>query len=80
MECLLLRLGKKWAAGHDMEAAIIAAKRCNMKGQKAILNYLGEDHTEEEMINDLERLHADQINGCIYLLSLRNLVYVLAMR
>lgn len=73
MERLLLRLAKKWAAGQDMEDALIAAKSCNMKGQKAILNYLGEDHTDEDMINRtmkeysnlLERLHADQINGCI---------------
>ncbi|MFL6393454.1 MAG: proline dehydrogenase family protein [Nitrososphaeraceae archaeon] len=64
---------KKWAAGQDMEDALIAAKSCNMKGQKAILNYLGEDNTEEERINRttkeysdlLELLHADQIDGCI---------------
>ena len=73
MEPLLLRLVKKWAAGDDMEDALIAAKSCNMKGQKAILNYLGEDNTEEERINRttkeysdlLERVHADQIDGCI---------------
>jgi len=66
-------LVKKWAAGQDMEDALIAAKSCNMKGQKAILNYLGEDNTEEERINRttkeysdlLERLHAEQIDGCI---------------
>jgi proline dehydrogenase len=73
MERLLMRLVKKWAAGQDMQHAINAAKSCNMKGQKAILNYLGEDHTEEERIDRttkeyadlLERLHADQIDGCI---------------
>jgi proline dehydrogenase len=73
MERLLTRLVKKWAAGQDMEDALIAAKSCNMKGQKAILNYLGEDNTEEERINRttkeysdlLELLHADQIDGCI---------------
>jgi proline dehydrogenase len=64
---------KKWAAGQDMEDAIIAAKNCNTKGQKAILNYLGEDNTREERVNQttkeysdlLERLHAEQIDGCI---------------
>src|SRR5947209_6986367 len=73
MEPLLLRLVKKWAAGDDMEDALIAAKSCNMKGQKAILNYLGEDYTEEERIdraikeysNLLERLYLGQIEGCI---------------
>jgi proline dehydrogenase len=73
MERLLMKLAKKWAAGQDIEDALIAAKSCNMKGQKAILNYLGEDNTEEGNINRttkeysdlLERLHADQIDGCI---------------
>ena len=73
MEPLLLRLVKKWAAGDDMEDALIAAKSCNMKGQKVILNYLGEDYTEEERIdraikeysNLLERLYLGQIEGCI---------------
>src|SRR5919198_3375046 len=73
MERLLTRLVKKWAAGQDMEGALIAAKSCNIKGQKAILNYLGEDNIEEERINQttkeysalLERLHTEQIDGCI---------------
>ncbi len=73
MERLLVKLAKKWAVGEDIEDALIAAKSCNMKGQKAILNYLGEDNTEEGNINRttkeysdlLERLHADQIDGCI---------------
>ena len=73
MERLLTKLVKKWAAGQDMEDAIIAAKNCNAKGQKAILNYLGEDNTREERVNQttkeysdlLERLHAEQIDGCI---------------
>ena len=73
MERLLMKLAKKWATGQDIEDALIAAKSCNMKGQKAILNYLGEDNTEEGNINRttkeysdlLERLHADQIDGCI---------------
>jgi proline dehydrogenase len=73
MERLLTRLVKKWAAGQDMEDALIAAKSCNMKGQKAILNYLDEDNIEEEKINRttkeysdlLEQLHTEQIDGCI---------------
>jgi proline dehydrogenase len=85
---------KKWAAGQDMEDALIAAKSCNKKGQRAILNYLGEDYNEEERTsqttkeysNLLEKLHTDQIDGCIsvkpsqlglcisYDLCLRNLI------
>jgi proline dehydrogenase len=64
---------KKWAAGQDMKDALIVAKECNMKGQRAILNYLGEEYIEEERINRtteeysnlLDRLHAHQIDGCI---------------
>jgi proline dehydrogenase len=73
MERLLLRLVKKWAAGQDMKDALIVAKECNMKGQRAILNYLGEEYVEEERINRtteeysnlLDQLHARQIDGCI---------------
>lgn len=73
MERLLLNLAKKWAAGDDMEDALMAAKNCNMKGQKAILNCLGEDYTDEERINQtikeystlLERLYLSKIEGCV---------------
>ena len=73
MERLLLNLAKKWAAGDDMEDALMAAKNCNMKGQKAILNCLGEDYTDEEKINQtikeystlLERLYLSKVEGCV---------------
>ena len=73
MERLLLRLVKKWTAGDDMEDALWAARSSNMKGQKAIINYLGEDHAEVERIRRnmkeysilLERLYSDKIDGCI---------------
>lgn len=73
MEQLLLRLVKKWTAGDDMEDALMAARSSNMKGQKAIINYLGEDHAEVESIRRnmneysilLERLYSDKIDGCI---------------
>ena len=73
MEWLLLRLAQKWSAGIDMEDALLAAKNCNIKGQKAILNCLGEDYTEEERITQsvkeystlLKRLYSDEVEGCI---------------
>jgi len=73
MERLLLRLVKKWTAGDDMEDALRAARSSIMKGQKAIINYLGEDHAEVERIRRnmkeysilLERLYSDKIDGCI---------------
>ena len=84
MERLLLRLAKKWTAGHDIEAALTEAKACNIKGQKAILNYLGEDYTDEEKISQtikeystlLERLCEDKIKlKGVYLLNPHNLDY-----
>jgi proline dehydrogenase len=73
MERLLLRLVRKWTAGDDMEDALKAAKNSNMKGQRAIINYLGEDHSEVERIRQsmkeysiiLERLYSDKIDGCV---------------
>ena len=73
MERLLLRLVKKWLQGATWKMPLLWLKNCNMKGQKAILNYLGEDLTEEERIirtikeysNLLERLYLSQIDGCI---------------
>jgi proline dehydrogenase len=73
MERLLFRLAQRWTAGYDIEGAVTAAKISNMKGQGAILNYLGEDHTEEEKIRQtikeystlLERLYINKIEGCI---------------
>jgi proline dehydrogenase len=73
MERLLLRLVKKWTAGDDLEDALMAAKGSNTNGQKAIINYLGEDHTEVERIRGnmkeysllLGRLYSDKIHGCI---------------
>ena len=61
------------AAGDDMGDALMAAKGCNTKGQKAIINYLGEDHIKEERISRtmkeysilLERLYLDKIDGCV---------------
>jgi proline dehydrogenase len=73
VERLLLKLIKKWAAGTNIEEAIAAAKICNSNGRKAILNYLGEDYTEDDKINRtlkeyydlIERLSSDHIEGCI---------------
>jgi proline dehydrogenase len=56
-----------------MKDALVVAKECNMKGQRVILNYLGEEYVEEERINRtteeysnlLDQLHAHQIDGCI---------------
>ena len=73
MERLLVSLVKRWAAGSSMEDAIMAAKSCNLRGQKVILNRLGEEYTEEIKINQvmeeysnlLRRLYLEKIEGSI---------------
>jgi proline dehydrogenase len=73
MERLLISLVKRWAAGSTVEDAIVAAKNCNLRGQRAILNRLGEEYIEEGKINQamkeysklLERLCLDNIDGSI---------------
>ena len=73
VERLLLRLAKKWVAGNNVEDALVAAKAANLKGQNAILNYLGESYTEDEKVNQtleeyynlLEILRLRKIEGCI---------------
>jgi proline dehydrogenase len=66
-------MAKKWSAGINMEYALLAAKDCNVKGYNAILNYLGEDFTDQERISQtvreystlLERMRCNEIKGCI---------------
>ena len=73
LEQFLLRMAKKWSAGINMEDALLAAQDCNVNGYRAILNYLGEDLTDDERISRtvkeystlLERLHCNQTKGCI---------------
>lgn len=68
-----MSLVKRWAAGSSMEDAIMAAKNCNLKGQKVILNRLGEDYTKEykikqvmeEYSNLLRRLYLENVDGSI---------------
>jgi len=49
-----------------MEEALIAAKSCNMKGQKVILNYLGEDYTEEERINRAFKEYSNLLERLVF--------------
>jgi proline dehydrogenase len=73
MERLLMSLVKKWAAGSSMEDAIVAAKNCNLRGQRVILNCLGEEYTEENKVNQvmeeysslLGRLYLENVEGSI---------------
>jgi proline dehydrogenase len=73
MERLLVSLVKRWAAGSSVEDAIVAAKNCNLTGQRVILNRLGEEYTEKNKINQvmeeyseiLRRLYLENIEGSI---------------
>jgi len=46
---LLLKVARRWIAGVDMESALSDAKKANSRGFGVILNFLGEDVTEQSV-------------------------------
>jgi proline dehydrogenase len=73
MERLLFKVAKKWVAGHTADEAIAAARDANAKGMAAILNFLGEETTKPEDVENtvkeylsvMERIAAEKIRGCV---------------
>jgi proline dehydrogenase len=71
-ELLLLRVARRWISGVDLDSAIKDAKRANSRGMGAILNYLGEEITDQsvadahlqEYLNLQRAIHSDGIDGC----------------
>ena len=45
LEKMLLKVSKRWIAGHSNIEAINEARKSNKCGMSAILNYLGEGYT-----------------------------------
>ncbi len=74
-EALILRIAKRWIAGTRLEDAIKDAKKANSRGVGAVINYLGEDITEDSVAeshtNEYLRLqneiHNQGIRGCVSL-------------
>jgi proline dehydrogenase len=52
LEKLLFPLSKKWIAGYKIDDALNYAVDANKKGLKCIINYLGEDFKNEEMVKN----------------------------
>ena len=73
MERLLFRVAKKWVAGYSVDEAITAALDANSRGMSAILNFLGEDVTDanvvEQTMNEylslMELMNTRKVRGCI---------------
>lgn len=51
LEKLLFRLSKKWIAGYNMEDVLNYALNANERGLKCIINYLGEDLKNKDIVN-----------------------------
>ena len=52
LEKLLFTLSKKWIAGYNIDAALNYALGANKRGLKCIINYLGEDLKNVEMVKN----------------------------
>jgi proline dehydrogenase len=73
MERLLFRVAKKWVAGYGAGEAVAAALDSNSRGMSAILNFLGEDTTDQGLVEQavdeyvavMDMMHARKVKGCV---------------
>ena len=73
LEKMLFKVSKRWIAGHSNVDAISEARKSNKHGMSAILNYLGEGHTEKSQVDRsvleyftlLDLLKTNDIKGSI---------------
>lgn len=73
MERLLFRVAKKWVAGYSTDEAVVAALDANSRGMTAILNFLGEDTTDAQVVDQtvseylslMDLLNARNVRGCV---------------
>lgn len=72
-EKFLFKIARNWISGNTYEDALSSARISNGKGMSAILNFLGEDTTDERVIQQtvneyimlLDLLESNSIDGCI---------------
>lgn len=62
LEKFLFKLSKKWIAGYDIEEALNCAINANQKGFKSIINYLGEDLKNPEIVKNTVTEYKKLIN------------------
>jgi proline dehydrogenase len=73
LERMLFKVSKRWIAGYSNIDAISEASKSNQKGMSAILNYLGEEYTQEsetdksvkEYLTLLNLLRTKNVQGSI---------------
>jgi proline dehydrogenase len=73
LEKFLFKIARNWISGNTYEDALSSARISNDKGMSAILNFLGEDTTDERVIQQtvneyimlLDLLESNSIDGCI---------------
>lgn len=73
LERFLFRIARNWVSGNTYKDALSSARISNGKGISAILNFLGEDTTDERVIQQtvkeyimlLDLLKSNSLNGCI---------------
>jgi proline dehydrogenase len=73
LEKFLFKIARNWISGDTYEDALSSARISNGKGMSAILNFLGEDTTDERVIQQtvneyimlLDFLESNSIDGCI---------------
>lgn len=73
LEKFLFKLSKKWIAGYDIEEALNCAINANLRGFKCIINYLGEDLKNPEIVKNtvteykklINKMKNKKINGSI---------------
>jgi proline dehydrogenase len=73
MERLLFRVAKKWVAGYSTDEAVAAALDANRRGMTAILNFLGEDTTDAQVVDQtvseylslMDLMNARNVRGCV---------------
>ena len=62
LEKFLFKLSKKWIAGYNIEEALNCAINANQKGFKSIINYLGEDLKNPEIVKNTVTEYKKLIN------------------
>ena len=73
LEKFLFKIARNWVSGNTYADALSSARISNEKGISAILNFLGEDTTDERVIQQtvkeyimlLELLESHSLDGCI---------------
>ena len=73
LEKFLFKIARKWVSGNTYKDALSSARTSNSKGISAILNFLGEDTTDELVIQQtvreymmlLDLLEGNSIDGSV---------------